>query len=67
MTDWITEHDGSRWLSEEAAKEVIGALKGMMKWFGKYPEFIPDPQYAEETNNSIKSARALLARIGAGV
>jgi hypothetical protein len=27
MTDWITEHDGSRWLSEDAAKEVIEALE----------------------------------------
>jgi hypothetical protein len=62
MTDWITEHDGSRWLSEEAAKEVIGALKDTLNMLRAAHMSLG---ISGDRNKRVIKHRALLARIDA--
>ena len=79
MTDWVTEHDGSRWLSEEAAKEMIEALKpfaeyhrilmsmgGMAPKAGTIWATTSKLGTAEITVKDLKKVRAVLERIGEG-
>lgn len=37
------------------------ALAEMMRWFGKYPEFIPNPEHDERVEQAIIAARAALS------
>ncbi len=39
-----------------ASPKLLLALENMVKWFGKYPEFVPAPDKIEECRKAICSA-----------
>ena len=45
-------------------KEARGLLADLMVWFGKYPEFKPNPDYMSGVTEDIAKTRAFLARNG---
>ncbi|WP_082064367.1 hypothetical protein [Brevundimonas sp. KM4] len=47
-------------------KEAKGLLADLMTWFGKYPEFKPNPDYMIGVTEDISKTRAFLARNGKG-
>lgn len=46
--------------------EARGLLADLMVWFGKYPEFKPNPDYMSGVTQDIAKTRAFLARNGKG-
>lgn len=47
-------------------KEARRLLADLMVWFGKYPEFKPNPDYMSGVTEDIAKTRAFLARNGKG-
>ena len=45
-------------------REARGLLADLMVWFGKYPEFKPNPDYMSGVTEDIAKTRAFLARNG---
>jgi hypothetical protein len=47
-----------------AAPDLVEALREMVRWFGNYPEYIPNPERSDEYEASVKAANAALAKAG---
>jgi len=46
----------------DAAEDMSEALKEMLKWFGRYPVFIPNPELQESMMASINQGNMALAK-----
>jgi hypothetical protein len=47
-----------------ACPDMARALREMVRWFGNYPEYIPNPERSDEYEAAVKAARAALAKAG---
>ena len=45
----------------EELERLRAALAGMVKWFGRYPEWVPNPDFHADYDAAIAEAKRLLA------
>jgi hypothetical protein len=46
--------------AEEERDAAMKSLRAMVRWFGKYPEFKPNPDFMEQVVKDIDAARNLV-------